>query len=312
MEKAAIFSCRGMGDGLIFLVLANNLRRDGYDVTFYHDGNIRDLAAWFPWVSIKSFKEAPKNVLESFSKIFISYDSASSFIKELILSGRERRGESIFVMNPSISKTPKDSHGDFFFNREISIVDNLFYFCRDILKVKNPTKANGIEIPKKLIYRKNRKDIIIHPTSATKGRRWKKSKFLKLASHLEAKGFFPKFIVAPDEIFMWHNQGFDVMAYLSFDGVARLIYESGYFIGNDSGIGHLASNLGLRVLSIARSKRTMGLWRPGWEYAAIITPSSLIPNIKGFRLRDKRWQNFISVRRVCQVFFEDVLIFDQN
>jgi ADP-heptose:LPS heptosyltransferase len=73
-------------------------------------------------------------------------------------------------------------------------------------------------------------------------------------------------------------------------------------IGNDSGIGHLASCLNLPTLIICRSKIAAPFWRPGWTSGEVILPPAWIPNLKGLRFRDKYWQKSITVPKVLKSF----------
>ena len=84
------------------------------------------------------------------------------------------------------------------------------------------------------------------------------------------------------------------------------LFESGYFIGNDSGIGHLASNLKIPTLTISSNRKLAKLWRPGWYYGKVVFPSTVLPNFKGinFAFRDKHWSKFISVRKVLNNFYK--------
>ena len=86
------------------------------------------------------------------------------------------------------------------------------------------------------------------------------------------------------------------------DELAAFLYESGYLIGNDSGLGHLASALGIPTLTFCRRKTWANMWAPSFHKNIVLTPYSWIPNISGFRLRDKQWKRFISVGRAIRAF----------
>jgi heptosyltransferase-3 len=84
--------------------------------------------------------------------------------------------------------------------------------------------------------------------------------------------------------------------------LTRFIYESGYLVGNDSGLGHLASFLGVPTCTITRRKALAKLWAPSYTPGAVVTPPPWVPNIRGLRLRDRYWQSFISVEKVLFAF----------
>jgi hypothetical protein len=306
--KAAIFSSKGIGDGLVSLILSHNLHLNGYEVLTFHNGNLKDFQSWFPHLKIEKYPKIEKieKILKDFSKIFISHDSSNDFVQKLIHLGKKKYKEKVLVMNPSWSKNFKRVlfYEDCFFKNDISMVENIFLFCRDVLNLKKAARVNGMKCPYDLVHRKVLKRVIIHPTAATKGRSWGKKKFLKLARKLKKRGFEVIFVISPEEVFLWKEKTFEVRAYPSLDDLSKLIYESGYMIGNDSGIGHLASCLCIPTVSIARSERLIKLWRPGFFKNISVAPFSFIPNISGFRLRDKKWKKFVSVRRVLKSFLK--------
>ena len=304
--RAAVFSSKGIGDGLISLILSHNLHLNGYSVVTFHAKNLKEFKNWFPHLKIEKYPkiEEIEEIVNNFSKIFISHDSSNNFIQKLIHFGKKKYPKKVFVMNPSYSKNFKKDffYEDCFFKNDISMVENIFLFCKNVLNLKKIEKKNGMKCPYDLLHRKNLKRVIIHPTSTKKGKSWEKKKFLKLAKKLKNLGFEVIFVISPEELFLWREKNFEIRAYPSLDDLSKLIYEAGYMIGNDSGIGHLSSCLGLPTICIARSKRSIRLWRPGFFKNVIITPFSFIPNISGFRLRDKKWKKFIGVRRVLKSF----------
>jgi ADP-heptose:LPS heptosyltransferase len=88
----------------------------------------------------------------------------------------------------------------------------------------------------------------------------------------------------------------------SLNLLAHFIYESGYLIGNDSGLGHLASALGIPTLTLCRRKAWANMWAPSFSKGVVVTPQSWIPNIRGLRLRDRYWKKFISVSMAERAF----------
>ena len=307
--KCAIISCPGLGDGLVSLVLSNNMHLNGWEAITYHEKYLIQLQSWFPHLPIHPFpskNEIPK-LLSSFDKIFVSYSSTSSFIQEIIREGKKEEDGKLIVLNPSYSKNigKQPFYEDALFSPNVTIVKNIENFCHKLLQLPKCTKSNGLIVPYDLVHRKYLKRVILHPTSAKKGKCWEPKKYVKLALHLKQKGFMPIFIMSAEETSQWEwikELDFQIKVFSGFDALAKFIYESGYMIGNDSGIGHLASSLGLPTISLFRSPRSAKIWRPGWGDNKIICPSRYIPNLSGFRLRDKKWQKFISVRKVLKNF----------
>lgn len=98
------------------------------------------------------------------------------------------------------------------------------------------------------------------------------------------------------------NNRFLLPEFPTVSELAAYLYESHFLIGNESGTGHLASNLGIPTLIVAGCPKQMILWRPGFLLGQVITPPSYIPNFKFLRLREKKWQTFISPRRILKAF----------
>lgn len=290
----AVFSCMGLGDGLLALILSNNLTRAGHQVTTYHPF-LQELQSWFPTLPILPF---PKSEIPLYDHYYIVYEN-TPWMRAILDHCLKNFRDRTTVLNP-IATPHRDypywEEGRFDGNQPFA--DNLLVFCRDLLKLPDPTKENGIQPPSDLDYHSKR--VVIHPTSSRAGKNWTRQKFLALARRLEEDGFEPAFILTEKERLEWP----DVEAPLlpSLRNLARFVAESGYMIGNDSGIGHLASCLNLPTLIICRSKLTANFWRPGWKKGEVLYPPCWIPNLKKMRWRDKHWQKFISVNRVHSAF----------
>lgn len=309
--KCLVVSQKGLGDGLISLILSNNLYLNNNETLTFNDGKLKELQGWFSHLPIENFPDISRvlSIYQTFDKIFVFYDSSDLFIQALINEGKKNYPDKIKVIHPSFSKSNGKQlyYEDALFRRDISMADNLENFCKDILKLEKVTKDNGISSPNDLISRKYERRIILHPTSAKEGRSWPRKKFLKLYLMLKKEGLDPCFVMSSMEEKLWRKEAsdfFKIKGFENYDCLASYVFESGYFIGNDSGVGHLASSLNLPVLCISRSKRTIDLWRPGWGRVEVIYPYNFIPNIGGFRLRDKKWKYFISVKRVFRKFIK--------
>ncbi len=304
-KRCGIISCKGLGDGLIIMILSHNLSLNGYETTTFHNGDFCQLQKWFSHLPIEKFPKNPACFLNKFDKIFVAHDSVDPFIQAIIKEGKAECPDKIKVLNPSISKNAGEQpfYIDACFQRDISMVENMEKFCKKI-NLKKVVKENGIKCPYDLV--KNPKQVIIHPTSAKSGKMWAKEKYLKLSEKLKGRGFEPVFVLSKKEALLWQDalDQIDLRSFDNLDDLAKCVYESSYMIGNDSGIGHLASALNIPTLSIFRSKRSSVLWKPSWHAGFSVYPSELIPNISGFRLRDKFWKYFITKRKVFKTFLK--------
>jgi heptosyltransferase III len=306
MKKCAVFSCCGLGDGIVIMTLSHNLLINGNSVDTYHN-KLGSLSSWFSNLPIKKYPliEDIDQIINKYDQLFISYDASSEFVMTLIDKGKKIFPEKIFVLNPCPSKKigGQPYYKDALFTPKLSFVDNLCDFCKDILHLPKIQKENGIVNPYDLINRKYRKKIAIHPTSGKEGKNWPIESYVKLALHLKEKGHDPIFVMSNEEKENFIKlEDIDVVGFDNYNDLAKYIYECGYFIGNDSGIGHLASSLLIPTVSIFRNHRTAKLWRPGFFNGIVLYPYSIIPNISPFRYRDKNWKKLISKARVYRAF----------
>jgi heptosyltransferase III len=293
--KCAVLSCLGLGDGLLAMILSYNLKRNGYSVTTFHP-HLNQLQSWFPDQTISPFPQRIE--LSSFDKFFIFYEK-SRHMKEILQDCLEHARERTTVINPIA--TPNRDYpfwAESQFDGSESFANNLVMFCKTVLHLKDVVKSNGI-VPQ-ILVRQFARRVILHPTSSKAEKNWKKEKYLLLAQQLKEKNWEPVFILSPDERKQWP----EVNAHLfpTLEPLAAYVAQSGSFIGNDSGIGHLASCLGLPTVTLCSTKRTANFWRPHFSKGTILIPSSYVPNIKGFRLRDRYWRELISVPRVLRAF----------
>ncbi|NGX63014.1 MAG: hypothetical protein KR126chlam6_00419 [Candidatus Anoxychlamydiales bacterium] len=308
--KAANFSSPGLGDGLIAIALSHNLYLNDIQIDTFHS-SLSQMQSYFPHLLIKNYPqidEIPK-ILDSFDQIFISYNENSPFIMKLILDGKNFYPKKIFVLNPCPSKKlgGQPYFEDAFFKPNLSMVDNIDLFCNNVLKLKKTSKKIDLTIPTNLIFQKFKKRIIFHPSGAKKSKNWQIQKYIKLAKYLIDKGFEPVFVVSENETNEFvdiEKQNLDLKSFDNLNDLAAFIYESSFMIGNDSGIGHLSSFLGLDTISIFRNHRSASLWRPSWSQNKTVFPNRFIPNISFYRLRDKHWKIFISTRQILKYFDE--------
>jgi heptosyltransferase III len=303
-KRCAVVCSHGLGDGLIFLTLSHNLSKNGYEVDTYHS-SLFSLQRWFPHLPIKPFpkKEAIPCIFSSYDKIVINSDHSEEncLIQKYAL---EKNRESSWILHATTCRG-KHLPGDLRLDTEKSMVTNLLKFCQDPLQLTSLYRENGIKAPPELLHKKEKKRVVIHPTSRNEMRNWPHQKFVKLALLLKKEGYDPCFMVAPFERRKWEwvqFHGIHLPSFSSLDEMASFLYESSYLIGMDSGIGHLASCMQIETLTIFACKRKKEFWRPDWTKGRSVLPTTFLPNLKGLRLRDKYWKPFLSVKKVLKEF----------
>lgn len=305
--KAAVICSKGIGDGLLMMVASHRLFSRGYSVTTYQD-TLHEMSKWFPSHTFKkhtSLKDLKKE-LTSYNLIILQNDN-TLLSKNIIDLHKQGHLQSISVFYSSYEKEkhPPLTSWDRVFNRSRPMVDNIAEAIASVLQCTQVSKNNGLIIPSHLKYKRYSKRVLIHPTSTTPFRTWNMQKFIKVAHLLTQRGYNVSFCVSPQERSSWISlvkAPFLLPTFPTLGELAAYIYESAFLIGNESGTGHLASNLHIPTLILGSCSKQLALWRPGWFAGKILTPYRFIPNLKKFRLRKKKWQTFISPKRVIRAF----------
>jgi len=293
--RFAVIPATGIGDTLIMLIASNHLRKLGHEVTTFH----AQLPLFGRWLRDGKCLCPQNDSYSSFDAILLQHDN--TIAAKQIVSLRSC-ATPVYIFYPTYLES---KHGpllktyDYAFDHNLTMAEN----CRkgsEALFGSRATLFNGIYPLRELSHRKYHRRVLIHPTSGNEKKNWPKNKFLQLADLLQKLNFHPLFILSPAEKIAWPEiQSPNIH---SLEDLASLIYESDYFIGNDSGPGHLASYLSIPHLIICHDERNMQLWRPGWHQGRIICPPRWLPNLKKARLRDNNWKQFISVNSVLISF----------
>jgi heptosyltransferase III len=291
--RYAIFSCAGLGDCLLILILAQNLKKKGHEVVTFHPF-MSEMQGWFPSLPIRPFPPQ----LKAFDRFIVVYEK-SEWMKSVLDQCLATYRQETIVLNPIATPNhdyPYWEEGKFDGKRPFA--DNLVTFCQDVLGITDAEKNNGLVIPPDVKLRAKSRQVVIHPTSSRPGKNWPRPKFLKLARAIEKRGYEPVFVVSPKERYEWP----EAPPFKNLEEMVRCVAESGLMVGNDSGIGHLASCFGIPTLSLFKNERTADFWKPAFAPNIALTPKGWLPNLKGLRWRDHYWHWGISVERVLRAF----------
>ena len=118
----------------------------------------------------------------------------------------------------------------------------------------------------------DRKIALIHPAAAFATKQWPVENFARIAEFIAERGFAPVAITAPHESAVLENLLKELsVAILSFNDlslpeVTALAARSQLFVGNDSGIAHIAAAVGTPSVVIFGSSN-IAHWRP-WNRVA--------------------------------------------
>ena len=291
VSRFAVICSPGIGDALILSIASHYLKSLGHDVTTIHP----HLPSFGSWLEPGSYSSSTRDLF-SFDAILLQHDNSPRAQTIAALKTRQ----PVYILYPNYRPAkhgPLRPHFDFAFDETKTMVDNVVHALTRLFG-QPATKQNVLTPPSHLTHRKYPKRIAIHPTSGDTWRNWPKKKFLTLANRLEKKGFQPAFLLAPHERSDWPAQL--VPSLPTLEAFASFLYESGAFIGNNSGPGHLASCLNIPHIILGHQKRHMLQWKPGWLTGTVLLPYSWIPNFKGLRLREKYWNKLITTCRVLK------------
>jgi predicted lipopolysaccharide heptosyltransferase III len=117
----------------------------------------------------------------------------------------------------------------------------------------------------------DRRLALIHPATAFETKRWATENFARVAEHLAERGFACVAIATPSESVivssLLNEAGVEILSLdLSLPEVTALAARSQLFVGNDSGIAHIAAAVGTPSVVIFGSSN-IAHWRP-WNRAA--------------------------------------------
>jgi len=319
--KLALVAFDSLGDGLIYLMMAENLRVNGYDVTSY--GNIAyQMRPWLPNLKIKPYPD-PQRFEEELEPYDLVIVSPPQFFRDGMDDQLTRRArEKWLLICQKCPPTWSFDHTERLRSRldretfaqleglancsgsirykqftDESAVEMTLQYMQEKMHLPQVSKNISLSPPRDLLHRRFRKRIIISPDSAGPEKKdWKPGSFIRLAHELQARGYAPEIVVAPKHHAAWvHMKGnsFPTPCFSDIDQLSSHIYESGAVIANDSGNGHLASFLSVPVVTIYRKRNPLFHWRPDWGPGIVVCPRLTIPWVNG-----AIWKPFVRMSQV--------------
>ena len=316
--RIALVAFSSLGDGLIYLMMAENLRLNGFAVTYF--GNIGyQLRAWLPQFEIRPYPAAEDMdaALAGFDLVIMSppqflrdrMDPATTDAmrrKWLLICQKTPDDWRFDLTETKRARLPPDTfaalHGlldcggsirDRDYTTE-SVVDITLEYMQKRMGLAQLTRTVALTPPAGLQLRRHTKRIVVSPDSAWPQKKdWPPRAFLKLCRTLQAQGDEPTIVVAPANHERWRKMpgnSFETPVFHDIGELAAYLYESGAVIANDSGNGHLASFLGVPVVTIYRKKNSKFHWRPDWAPARVVCPRLTLPGFRG-----EIWKPFVGV-----------------
>ena len=316
--RIALVAFSSLGDGLIYLMMAENLRLNGFAVTYFGDIAYQ-MRTWIPQFEIRPYP-APQEFDATLADFDLVLMSPPQFLRDsmdhVMTDAMRRKWLLICQKTPdewrfSLTESKRtqlppevfaalqgllDCGGslrDRPYSTE-SVVDITLEYMRKRMGLAHLERNVALTPPPGLQLRRHRRRVIVSPDSAWPEKKdWPPRAFLKLCRTLRAQGDDPKIVVAPRNHARWLRMSgntFETPVFHDIGELAAYIYESGVVIANDSGNGHLASFLGVPVVTIYRKKNPDFHWRPDWAPARVVCPRFTLPGFNG-----EIWKPFVTV-----------------
>lgn len=325
VPRIALVSYDSLGDGLVYLMMAENLRLNGFDVTYYGT-RISQLADWVPQLKVRPYP-LMCDMESEFGDFDLVLYSPPSFVRHTLTDAEMRQLAQRYVMlcvSRSFSGSWRVDHrqrigqalpprksrqlqrlagcsgriGRRKASRE-TVVQTALAFMKNSMGLERVTPDVSLHAPAGLEHRRYRNRVVICPDSAEPERKdWTPSRVVDLAARLKARGLDPKIVGCPQNIDMWRRMSSGVCespALPSTEALAAYLYESAVVVGSDSGSGHLASFLRIPTVTIHRRMNRTFAWRPGWGPGVVVCPVITLSVMK-----THVWRPFIPTAKILR------------
>ena len=130
-----------------------------------------------------------------------------------------------------------------------------------------PDAAEAVDARLKTVVDPHRRLALFHPAAAFETKRWAAQNFARVAEHLHSRGYEIVAVAGPGENAVLeeliHNAACPIHSFtdLSLPEITALAARSSLFVGNDSGIAHIAAAVGTPPVVIFGSSNR-DHWRP--------------------------------------------------
>jgi heptosyltransferase III len=321
--KVALVSFDSLGDSLIYLMMAENLRLNGYLLTLY--SNVADqIKHWLPNLTINPYPASDMDSeLNGYDLVIMSPPSylRRQMTEETIQEMRqkwllicqstpsswqfdhtERLKSTLIPEQFSRIQNLTNCSGSIRYKEFLheNVVEMTLQFMKEKMQLQVLTKSVALSPPPNLQHRRFKKRIIVSPDSAgPEYKNWSPNRYIKLCQQLKLKGYDPHIVVAPKHHETWQliqGNHFETPIFQNINDLASYIYESGALIANDSGNGHLASFLNIPVVTIYRKRNRFFYWRPSWSQGRVVCPVLTLPWFGGKKI----WKPFVRHVSVIQ------------
>ena len=130
-------------------------------------------------------------------------------------------------------------------------------------------------------------DVVIHPGSGGRRKNWPLERFLAVAEMLEEQGRDVTWCIGPAEEALALPANVCVLRCVSLVELGRALAGAAFYLGNDSGITHLAAAVGCPTLAVFTTTDP-AVWAPRGEHVWVVrTKAEVTVSAMARRLRGK-------------------------
>lgn len=196
-------------------------------------------------------------------------------------------------------KENREEISKFFFNRTGEIFDKQnsipsFDQCF-LLPLNSCQKEDGLKLLGPKVFWAGKRIVVIHPGSGSRQKCWPLDNFLGLIHRLNLKDLRGVLVTGRAETWLEDElkdsdwpQNWVWLQNPALLKLAGLLSESSFYVGNDSGISHLAAASGTKVLALFRQDSEQ-LWKPAGRVTTISANSLAEIKLKHVWAKVKEW-----------------------
>lgn len=283
----------GLGDSLLFLPAAWALAQKGHRVVFHSSWltPFKDQLPLLHFENTISFSSAPQDI-PVFKEEILAIQNDSPAVELIKKAGFDK---------VQIKKVGSSRFQGFTQGREIfdQLAGNK-QTPEEVLHSLRSKLLNPFPLPRA-------RSLAIHPGSQDPLKNWPVEKYLLLAKNLIKNGW-------KIEVFGSHQEASllspfkglaDIHLSLPLDQLLYKLAQSELFVGNDSGLGHLASLAGIPTISLFKSYNHGKLWQPTWSSNIVISPFLPLPG----KLRNSLWKSQLYIWQVTRAIEKQSKLF---
>lgn len=205
-----------------------------------------------------------------------------NFMNNLIFTVNCSRSADVFILDFTPAKNYKGHVSDYYIEQFLHENGKETDFENDKTKKLITPRQTDIEYGKDYLesvgFDIDEQTVILHPGSGSEKKCWHLQNYLKLAGQLVDNDIQVLFIVGPAENERFDENQMQNIATLSgcvsvpdISEVMQIISASSMFIGNDSGITHLAAASGVPTMAVF-GPTDADLYRPIGPHSHVFTP----------------------------------------